>query len=136
METHDTREFHPPAYAWQGSQASRAGLAALLGSLGSEHPTPQQLCRLAKLGFRRALVLLSKSHFIGVLPALFVSFCRGLVHRSIVGVRSRCRQAGEWGGVERDQTSSQSGAPEPGSLSRILSMVRGAEPSKWLLILR
>jgi glycosidase len=30
METHDTREFHPPAYAWRGSQASRAGFAALL----------------------------------------------------------------------------------------------------------
>jgi glycosidase len=30
VETHDTREFHPPAYAWRGSQASRAGFAALL----------------------------------------------------------------------------------------------------------
>ncbi len=30
METHDTREFHPPAYGWRGSQASRAGFAALL----------------------------------------------------------------------------------------------------------
>jgi glycosidase len=30
METHDTREFHPPAYPWRGSQASRAGLAALV----------------------------------------------------------------------------------------------------------
>ncbi|UCF97412.1 MAG: hypothetical protein JSV89_19890 [Spirochaetaceae bacterium] len=30
METHDTREFHPPAYPWRGSQASRAGFAALL----------------------------------------------------------------------------------------------------------
>ena len=30
METHDTREFQPPAYGWRGSQASRAGFAALL----------------------------------------------------------------------------------------------------------
>lgn len=30
METHDTRQFHPPAYPWRGSQASRAGLAALV----------------------------------------------------------------------------------------------------------
>ena len=30
METHDTRDFQPPAYGWRGSQLSRAGFAALL----------------------------------------------------------------------------------------------------------
>jgi glycosidase len=29
-ETHDTRGFHPPAYSWRGSQASKAGMAALV----------------------------------------------------------------------------------------------------------